>query len=116
MKDEIDIIFKQEQTNFAIKTAPLELQMNLQADFLDVKSSPAFMKHILEFYNYYKFAVSKASVKHKIFNQIQDPTFLMDNIIENTKFSKELVQELEVIAIYEFETNLDHISTKFNVA
>ena len=70
------------------------------------------------------FGVSRASVKHKIFDQIQDPTFLIENIIErkNSKemsrprYTTEQYRELyEVLEIYEFETHLDKITTVINI-
>ena len=97
----------------------------MNADSFVVKAGPALMKNILELFNYYKFAISRVSVKHKIFEKIQDPTFLIENIIERKnstdmtrpRFSTELYLELyEVLEIYEFETFLDKVSTKISIS
>ena len=119
-RDHIDFALKREQTNFKIKQSPLELSQHIQADTLRVRFSPAFMKHVLELVNYYKYGVALASIKHRIFRQIQDPVFLMENIIERKnwqdtsrpKYTTEQYLELyEVLEVYEFKTHLDKVST-----
>lgn len=89
-----------------------------------MRQNPAFLKHILELINYYKFGVGLASIKHRIFGQIQDPVFLMENIIESKnsrdssrpKYTTEQYLELyEVLEIYEFETHLDKVSTQISI-
>ena len=124
LRDYIDFMLKRELTAFKIKQSPLELAHSLQADELCVSQSPAFMKHVLELINYYKFGVALASIKHRIFTQIQDPKFLIENIIERKnhkdnsrpKYTREQFLELyEVLEIYEFETHLDKITTQINI-
>ena len=77
------------------------------------------MKHILEFINYYKYGVSLASVKHKIFARIQDPSLLEQNATFKKRFSgynDEIFRELHnVLAVEEFETHLDKLITQINI-
>lgn len=74
------------------------------------------MKHFLEFYNYYKFAISQVSVKHKIFDKLQDSKFLIDNIIDSNHAMYKVYKGLcEMLEFYEFHTHLDKVNTQIRV-